>query len=192
MKYIDSLYEYDITSYSHKSLFINNLFKFYIFVTPCDNFMLKIAISREYVYNELQLQVNEIPFDVFEVIQCNTPIDSLDNIYIQYKQLITEFVISVNKLHSSLLTQYHLTIDNELKELEREIIKDKYQESKYYNRCIEHYVKVKWDNNKWSLEDNVTDNIMEFNHYKTAKSVMRYICNFYIRIVTSLKNIKDK
>jgi hypothetical protein len=40
--------------------------------------MLKIATNRQYVYNALQLQVNEIPFDVFGVIQCNTRINSLD------------------------------------------------------------------------------------------------------------------
>ena len=32
----------------------NNLFKCYIFITPCNNPMLKIAISRQYVYNALK------------------------------------------------------------------------------------------------------------------------------------------
>lgn len=187
MKYLDSVYEYDITEYSHKRLIIENLYKCYIFITPNDNHILKVAISRRCAYNKLQIQVREMPFDVFEIVQSSSPITSLDDAYRQYEQLIKDTVISINSVHSSLLTHYHLAIDDELKVLEGGITKDKFQESEYCNGSIEYYIKVEWNGKYWYLDNNRNSEIISFNQFSTAESVVKYICRLNNRVINILK-----
>ena len=186
MKYLESDFRYNITTYRHIMLMVDNIYECYLFVTPSENCILKLAVSRSSVYNKFQVASKEMPFDIFEIAKNNTPI-IIEDAKKEYYQLVTHTVRNINLLHSSLLSDYVSNKDNELEELARQVSEDKLLSQEYCDNRTEYHINIEWDGNNWCLENNRNPQIIRFNRFSTAESVVKYICRLNNCVINILK-----